>query len=100
MVRDCCLYHHEWFNGCGYWGKHNYELPQYVSFVAISDVFIALMSKRPYKNAWPPNEVMKYIQNKAGTQFNPELVYMLISLIQADNCLPAIFNGGTVNEQQ
>ena len=95
MIRDICLFHHEWFNGNGYWGKRLNELPLYISFVAISDVFSALISKRSYKDAWPPNEAMQYIQNQAGTQFCPELVNTFISLVQNDNSIPVIMYGGT-----
>jgi HD-GYP domain-containing protein (c-di-GMP phosphodiesterase class II) len=94
MLRACCKYHHEWFNGEGYWGKFTNELPQYVSFVAIADVFTALISKRSYKNAWPPNEAIEYIQNKAGTQFCPELVKMFLSLVHEDRSVPALLFGG------
>ena len=94
ITRACCMYHHEWFDGKGYWGKRLNELPLYISFVAISDVFSALISKRPYKNAWPLHEAMQYIQNKAGTQFSPELVNMFQKLILNDNNIPAIIYGG------
>ena len=92
--RNICLYHHEWFDGNGYWGKKLNDLPLYISFVAISDVFSALISKRIYKDAWPPSEAIEYIQNKAGTQFSPELVNTFISLIQKDSSIPVIMYGG------
>jgi HD-GYP domain-containing protein (c-di-GMP phosphodiesterase class II) len=93
MVRACCEFHHEWYDGCGYWGRRIDDLPQYISYVAIADVFTALVSKRAYKDAWPPIEAMEYIQNKAGTQFNPELVSLFISLIQNNDCIPDAFIG-------
>ena len=93
MARTCCLYHHEWFDGGGYWGKRIDSLPFYVQFVAISDVFIALVSKRAYKHAWHPDEAMDYIQNKAGTQFSPELVSVFLSLVQSDSRVPAFSMG-------
>jgi putative two-component system response regulator len=94
MARTCCLYHHEWWNGCGYCGRRIDELPLYVSITAISDVYIALISKRPYKHAWPQHEAMAYIQSKAGTQFNPALVKGFLSLIRSDSRVPAIFTEG------
>ena len=93
MARACCAYHHEWFDGGGYWGKRVRELPYYIPFVSIADVFTALVSERPYKQAWPPGKAMKYIQGKAGTQFAPELVKRFLSLVQDDIRVPALFAG-------
>jgi putative two-component system response regulator len=94
MARTCCLYHHEWFNGEGYWGRRIGDLPFYVALVAISDVFTALISERPYKSAWPPGEAVQYIQSKAGTQFDPELVEVFLSVIRDDSRVPALFMEG------
>jgi putative two-component system response regulator len=94
MARLCCEFHHERFDGQGYWGRRIGDLPRYVSFVAISDVFTALASKRPYKEAWPPCEALQYIQNKSGTQFCPELVKIFLDLVRGGGSVPAILNGG------
>lgn len=91
VARTVCQYHHEWYNGSGYWNKRTDELPTYVPIVSICDVFVALLSKRPYKHAWPPNEALDYIQNQAGTQFSPTLVRVFLSLIRNDSRIPAIF---------
>ena len=93
MARACCEWHHEWHNGGGYWGRRMGDLPYYLPFVAISDVFTALVSKRPYKDAWPPHKAVDYIQKQAGTQFSPELVRTFLSLIRSDERIAAIFNG-------
>jgi len=93
MARQCCLYHHEWFNGGGYWGKSADELPYYVQYVAISDVFTALCSVRQYKSAWPPADAMRYIESKSGTQFDPWLVDVFLSLVRDDKRVPALFSG-------
>ena len=81
MAKKIALFHHERYDGGGYWGIRTEELPYYVPIVAISDVFTALVSKRPYKHAWPTDEAIEYINNKAGTQFCPDLTKMFIALI-------------------
>jgi len=91
MARVCCMYHHEFYNGGGYFGIHTDNLPFYCQFVAISDVFTALVTERPYKEPWPPKEAIGYIQSKAHKQFAPELVSVFISLIQNDERAAAIF---------
>lgn len=84
MARACCLYHHEWYDGNGYWGKHINDLPFYIAYTAISDVFTALVSERPYKQAWPPGEALEHIYSKAGTQFDPALVGVFLPLVKSD----------------
>ena len=92
MARACCRWHHEWYNGGGYWGRRTEELPFYLPYISISDVFTALVSERVYKAAWPPAEAMSYIQSMAGTQFSPELTAIFLRLIQNDSRVAAIFN--------
>ena len=91
MARHICCYHHEWRNGKGYWGVPSDYLPRYVEIVAVCDVFTALLYKRIYKPAWPPEEALQYIQNQAGTQFCPELARDFITLVRTDSRVSAIF---------
>ena len=91
MARACCLYHHEWFDGGGYWGRRFDDLPYYLPFVSIADVYTALISKRPYKHAWIPAEAMQYIKSKSGSQFSPELVEVFASLVRNDSRISALF---------
>jgi putative two-component system response regulator len=90
MARTICLYHHEKWDASGYWGIRAGDLPEYVSIVSISDVFIACCSARPYKSAWPPRETLDYIYTQAGIQFSPGLVDVFIPLIQSDIRIPAV----------
>ncbi len=90
MLRHVCQYHHEFSNGDGYWGKLTTELPPYIPIISISDVYMALISKRPYKQAWPKASALEYIQNQAGTQFDRNLVKDFLSLMNDGSRLPAI----------
>ena len=91
MARNCCLYHHEHFDGCGYWGRRTDDLPFYIPIISICDVALALLSKRPYKEPWSPEETLTHIKSIAGKQFSPELVEIFTWTIQNDNRVPAIF---------
>ena len=93
MARNIALWHHERWDGNGYWGKRSCDLPQYVSIVTLADVFTALVHKRVYKEAWPPKEALRYIENGAGTQFCPEFVRIFITLIQDDNGIAKFYKG-------
>lgn len=67
--------HHERWDGTGY--PHRIcgaEIPIEGRIVAVADVFDALCSERPYKNAWPPAKAREEIQRCAGTQFDPACV--------------------------
>jgi response regulator RpfG family c-di-GMP phosphodiesterase len=49
---ELALHHHERHDGKGYWCKHTGELPIYVPMTVLADVYVALVSERPYKTAW------------------------------------------------
>jgi HD-GYP domain-containing protein (c-di-GMP phosphodiesterase class II) len=64
------LQHHERPDGKGYLGMVSSEICAYAKLVAAADVFDALMSKRAYKKAWPPEDVYEFMRTNAGTQFD------------------------------
>ena len=69
------LSHHEKYNGTGYPRKlKKNSIPIFGRIVAISDVFDALSSERPYKDAWPLHDVFQYIKDERENHFDPELV--------------------------
>ncbi len=74
-ARVIALTHHEKWNGAGYPnGLSGEEIPKYGRITAIADVFDALTSKRPYKDAWPVEKAVEEIKNSAGTHFDPVYV--------------------------
>ena len=67
--------HHERWDGTGYpAGLKGEEIPIEARVVAISDVFDALCSERPYKPAWPPERAYAEILACSGTHFDPACV--------------------------
>src|SRR5919197_3648454 len=67
--------HHERWDGRGYPdGRKGAEISLAARIVSVADVFDALTSKRPYKEAWTLEEGMKSITDGAGKQFDPEEV--------------------------
>jgi len=84
QAKMICLFHHEWESGDGYWGIPARYLPDYVSFVSITDAYCALIAERPYKNGWSSEEAIAYIRSQSGSQFSGDLVKVFISLIQND----------------
>jgi response regulator RpfG family c-di-GMP phosphodiesterase len=77
--------HHEHFDGNGYPNQlKGREIPISARIVAVVDVFDSLLHERPYKEPWPHTEVMTYITDRAGKQFDPEIVAALLDLIERD----------------
>jgi putative two-component system response regulator len=69
------LSHHERWDGTGYpRGLRGEEIPLAGRICAVCDVFDALLSSRPYKEAWPIDEVIEEIARLGGTQLDPRLV--------------------------
>lgn len=71
--------HHEKWDGSGYpRGKKGEEISIEGRIVAIADVFDALTTKRPYKNAFSFEDSVKIIQEQAGKHFDPKLVELFL----------------------
>ncbi len=67
--------HHEKWNGTGYpQGLKSNDIPLFGRIVAIADVFDALTSVRPYKQAWSNEEACRYLREQSGQHFDPECV--------------------------
>ena len=73
--------HHERWDGTGYpLGLVGEDIPLLARVMAIVDVYTALTSKRAYKDAISHDDAMKIIKDGQGTQFDPQLVRLLLSI--------------------
>jgi len=80
MLRNIALYHHEAMNGSGYpAGLRGADIPIEARIVAVADIFDALTSTRPYKEAWTIEEAFATLRKMAGTQVDRDCVEALIS---------------------
>ncbi|MDY0169477.1 MAG: HD domain-containing protein, partial [Thermoguttaceae bacterium] len=67
--------HHEKWDGTGYpRGLVKEEIPIEGRITAVADVFDALCSPRPYKEAFPPEKALAIIREGRGTHFDPAVV--------------------------
>jgi putative two-component system response regulator len=74
------LSHHEKFDGSGYpHGLAGSDIPLWGRIVAVADVFDALTSSRPYKQAWPLERARHYLESHKGTHFDPACVDALLA---------------------
>ncbi len=75
MAHQTALTHHEKWGGAGYpQGLKGEAIPLVGRITAICDVFDALTSKRPYKQAWPVEAAVAELQHHSGSHFDPGLV--------------------------
>ncbi|MBC2768344.1 response regulator [Pusillimonas minor] len=71
--------HHERWDGTGYPdGLKGEDIPVAARIVAVADVFDALTSERPYKNAWSVDEALDLIRAQSGQHFDPTVVDVFI----------------------
>ena len=74
--------HHEWWDGSGYpRGLEGENIPLAARIFSIIDVWDALTSNRPYRDAWKKDAVLAHIINQAGTHFDPTIVDQFIQMI-------------------
>jgi HD-GYP domain-containing protein (c-di-GMP phosphodiesterase class II) len=70
--------HHEWYDGSGYpAGLKGESISLEARIVTVADVFDALSSKRVYKGEWSVEDALKYIEERSGKQFDPQVVAAL-----------------------
>jgi putative two-component system response regulator len=73
--------HHEKWDGSGYpRGVAGSNIPLQGRLMALVDVYEALVSERPYKKAFPPEEALRIIKEGSGVQFEPVLVDIFIAV--------------------
>jgi HD-GYP domain-containing protein (c-di-GMP phosphodiesterase class II) len=78
-------YHHEHWDGNGYpQGLQGEMIPLEGRLFAVLDVWDALTHDRPYRPAWEKERVLAYIQERAGTQFDPDIVTAFVACIQKE----------------
>jgi putative two-component system response regulator len=82
MARDIALMHHERWDGKGYPRRmKEADIPLAARIVALSDVLDAILSKRPYKEAFSWECAMETLKEEKGTHFDPEVVNALYQTI-------------------
>lgn len=79
VLRNIAEFHHEAVNGGGYpSGKRGDEIPLEARIVAVADVFDALTSKRPYKDAWANQEAIDTLKQLSGQMLDQDCVDALL----------------------
>ena len=75
--------HHERWDGSGYpRGLMGEKIPFAARIFAVVDVWDALTSDRPYRQAWTQERAMEYLQAKVEVDFDPQVVEMFLQMIE------------------
>lgn len=83
VLRNIAEFHHEAVNGRGYpTGKKGDDIPLEARIVAVADVFDALTSERPYKDAWGNKEAINTIKQLSGQMLDQDCVDALLENIE------------------
>jgi HD-GYP domain-containing protein (c-di-GMP phosphodiesterase class II) len=78
--------HHEKWDGTGYPRQlKGNQIPLAARVFAIIDVYDALRSDRPYRDAWTKEKALSYIEEQSGKHFDPKIVEAFIKLANSDS---------------
>ena len=77
--------HHEHWDGSGYpRGLKGEQIPLAARIFSIVDIWDALLSNRPYRDAWPEDKVIAYIKEISGTILDPKIVEAFLKMVSQD----------------
>ena len=75
--------HHEKWDGSGYpRGLKGDKIPLSARIFAIIDVWDALSSDRPYREAWSKEKIIQYLINDSGKHFDPHVLGVFLAMVE------------------
>jgi len=75
--------HHVMLNGGGYPRMHfGRPCHRASNLVHVCDVYDALRTKRPYRDAWEAEKILPYLEGRAGMEFDPDVVQAFMAMMR------------------
>jgi putative nucleotidyltransferase with HDIG domain len=88
QAREIIKHHHEYYDGTGYPdGLGAQKIPLGARIISVADAFGAMTTDRPYRKALSIGKAMDELKKFAGTQFDPEIVDIFISILREKGIL-------------
>jgi putative two-component system response regulator len=87
MAEQIARYHHEHWDGGGYFSMKGNMIPVAARLTAVADTFDVLTHARPYKLASTIEEALIEMQSQRGRQFDPDIVDALVGLSKSRDLL-------------
>jgi putative two-component system response regulator len=79
---QAALYHHERMDGSGYLKLTGEQIPFSARLIAVADIYDALTSDRPYRNAWKEERALDYLNEQAGKPLDTMIIAALIASVR------------------
>ncbi|TMB81361.1 MAG: HD domain-containing protein [Chloroflexi bacterium] len=80
---ETVLHHHEAWDGSGYpSGLHGEEIPLSARILAVTDVYDALTSQRPYRVALSDDAAREHLLQRASINYDPTVVVAFLHLLE------------------
>lgn len=87
-ISKIILYHHEWYNGCGYPHQISGEnIPIESRIISVSDAFDAMTSDRSYRKALSIEKAVEALKKGAGSQFDPLIINVFLEMLDKEDKL-------------
>lgn len=83
-------YHHERYDGRGYYGIRTEDIPLAAHFLVVADSFDAMTSDRPYRAGLSVEVALAEIESNAGSQFHPLVAKAFVALQRGEDPLAAL----------
>lgn len=94
MAEMIARFHHERWDGSGYPdGLKGEQIPLAARIVSVADVYDALTSERPYKEAWSPHRARDTIIADAGSHFDPTVVEAFVGCFEEIVAIQLAYSG-------
>lgn len=82
-ISEGARYHHERYDGKGYnEGLKGEEIPLFARIICVADSYDAMSSARCYRKSMDLDVIVKELKDNSGTQFDPEVVKVMLELIE------------------
>lgn len=95
------IQHHEHYDGSGYpMGLKGREITIGARIIAVVDAYYAMTTDRPYRKALPRDRAIAEMKRNAGSQFDPEVVEVFLSVIGEEAAEPHSENSLLIFERE